>query len=138
MPIKQINRLLLWLQNQSMPKNKIFSGKLGENIACNYLKNKGYQILARNFRTRWGELDIIATYKNKLIFIEVKTRKSADFGSPFEAVTSGKLHRLQRAALFFNSVHPELPQTLQIDVIGVILNQQNQITNIEHRENVTS
>lgn len=65
---------------------KSIVGKKGEDLACSYLENLHYQILERNFHTRFGEIDIIAREKKALIFVEVKTRRSQSYGSPAESV----------------------------------------------------
>lgn len=73
-------------------------GKKGESIATSYIEKKGYVILAQNWRDRNDEIDIIAKYKNQLIFVEVKTRRSDAFGEPELAITQKKQHFLIRAA----------------------------------------
>lgn len=76
-------------------------GAFGEKCAANYLQKKGYKILARNFRSRWGELDIIAEKNKKIFFFEVKTRRSLRAGLPEESVTPWKIKHLQKAAFIF-------------------------------------
>lgn len=77
------------------------TGQLGENIAVTYLQNKGYRIIERNFKTNFGELDIIAENKGFLIFVEVKYRTSLYFGEPYEAVNTRKLHKLRQLVDFY-------------------------------------
>jgi putative endonuclease len=76
-------------------------GNKGEELACQYLKKQGYLILERNFRIRDGEIDIIAKDKNILVFVEVKTRYSHDFGLPIESITPWKIKFLLKSALFY-------------------------------------
>ena len=76
-------------------------GKQGENAAAEYLKNLGYKILARNFRTRWGEIDIVCRDGDCLVFAEVKTRADESFGAPEEAVTKTKQRHLLAAAQIY-------------------------------------
>jgi putative endonuclease len=110
---------------------------LGENASCEYLEKKGYKILERNFRKGYGEIDIIALYQNTLVFIEVKTRSSLKYGTPFEAIPPTKLNLLIRGASFYKYVlHPELPDELRIDAIGVTV-WGNEVINIEHLENIS-
>lgn len=110
---------------------------MGENAACDYLLKKGYKILERNFRKGYGEIDIIALDKKTLVFVEVKTRSSAKFGTPFEAISPSKLNLLIRGASFYKYVlHPELPDELRIDAIGVTV-WGNEVINIEHLENIS-
>lgn len=97
-------------------------GKLGESIACDFLESRGYKILERNFRSlRWGEIDIVAKDGDTLVFVEVKTRKSHEFGRPEEAVNFYKLRSLKRAAYYYKKTHPLTPEPLRIDVVSVFL-----------------
>lgn len=73
-------------------------GFAGEEIAARFLRKNGYQILERNYRTKSGEIDIIASKKRTIVFVEVKTRNTDEFGCPAEAVNSKKLHKLEIAA----------------------------------------
>ena len=112
-------------------------GKLGEDFACSFLKKKGFRILERNFRKRYGELDIVALYGKILVFVEVKTRVGYEFGTPEEAVTPWKLREVVRMAQFYKSLHPELPESLRIDVVGVVLDETETLVRITHTPNVT-
>lgn len=71
-------------------------GLIGEELAANYIKNRGYDVLERNYRTKLGELDIIAINQNVIIFIEVKTRTSSVYGMPSEAVNYKKQRRIRK------------------------------------------
>ncbi len=73
-------------------------GDIGENFAADLLTNSGYQIIERNYRTKAGEIDIIATKNGVLHFIEVKTRNGDQYGYPSESVTATKQLRIKRAA----------------------------------------
>ncbi len=79
-------------------ENKKEKGFAGEEIAANFLRKNGYQILERNYRTKSGEIDIIARKKKTVVFVEVKTRSTDEFGCPAEAVNSRKLARLEIVA----------------------------------------
>jgi putative endonuclease len=81
--------------------NHIFTGAQGEEAAANFLKRKGYTILAKNYKADRCEIDIIATDKDTLVFVEVKTRKSNAYGYPEEAVTPAKQRNMVRAAEVF-------------------------------------
>ena len=96
-------------------------GKYGEDLAANYLKKQGYKIIERNFRIRGGEIDIIAIDGQTLVYIEVKTRTSHQFGLPEESVTPHKIKFLERSAKFYraNRKHLNLPQLERIDVVTV-------------------
>ena len=73
-------------------------GKYGEDAAAEFLKKKKYKIVERNFRNKFGEIDIIAEYKKDIIFIEVKTRLSKEYGEPYEAVNYYKQRKLVNTA----------------------------------------
>ena len=92
--------------------NKSILGNLGENSACEYLKKKGYSILAKNYRKKYGEIDIITMAPDKtLVFVEVKTMvalSSGDALTPEDQMTSAKLIKFRRVTQMFASAHPEL------------------------------
>lgn len=113
--------------------------KIGEDIACDYLKKKGYKIIERNFRKKYQEIDIIATHAQgpTLVFIEVKTRRSNSFGSPFESIAPWKVKHLVNLAQFYKQLHPNLPDFMRIDAIGIILSDDNKLEKIEHIENIS-
>lgn len=110
-----------------MNRTKIDEGKRGEDLAVAYLKKNGFRIIDRNFRIRGGEIDIIAidaspeNEKETLVFIEVKTRSSLEFGTPLEAITSWKLNALIKTAQFYKTKHPKLPDLMRIDAVAVTL-----------------
>ena len=80
------------------PADRISLGKSGEDYACRELERRGYAVLARRFRTRVGEIDIIARDGDAIVFIEVKARRSTRYGEPFEAVDGRKQRKLVRMA----------------------------------------
>jgi len=94
-------------------------GKLGEKYAELLLQEKGYKVIDRNVRSRFGEIDLIAIDKDTLVFVEVKTRWSSRFGSPEEAVTPKKLQKIKRTAEYFSLTQPKLPKKLRIDVVAI-------------------
>jgi len=93
-------------------------GNRGERIAERFLKKKGYRILERQFRTRFGEIDLIAKEGDEIIFVEVKTRSNVLFGYPEESVTEAKLSKIQRVAEFYLSSLASQP-SYRIDVIAI-------------------
>ena len=94
-------------------------GKLGEDIAVNYLKQKGYKILDRNFECRQGELDIIALDKKEIVFIEVKTRTSNRYGYPSEAVNKVKQKHMLQTIKYYLYIRNLNDKFVRIDVIEV-------------------
>lgn len=96
------------------------SGKVGEDYTARLLLDKGYTILARNYHSRYGEIDIIARDGKYIIFVEVKTRAVGAKGSPLEAVTRQKRQRLLKTALVFLGDHPALAKLqCRFDVAGL-------------------
>jgi len=92
-------------------------GFSGERLAEKFLVERGYTVVARNFRTREGEIDLICRDHGVLVFVEVKTRRSARFGAPEEAVTYKKLQRLRSAGFAFLVEHP--CRSFRFDVIAI-------------------
>ena len=93
-------------------------GKTGEDLAAEYLANRGFDILHRNWRHSHYEIDIIALNLRMLHFIEVKTRSSTTFGHPEQAVTKKKLQHLLKAADAFLLMHPEY-RMVQFDILSI-------------------
>ena len=104
-----------------MSKLRINLGKRGEAIAADYLRQKGFKILEKNFRNRYGELDIIALDQDTYVFVEVKTRKGVSFGLPEEAVTARKQKQVTRAAMGYLSHHDLLDSAVRFDVVSVLI-----------------
>lgn len=114
------------------------SGKIGEDCAADLLIGKGYQIVARNYHSRFGEIDIIAQNNSYLVFIEVKTRDENYSVSPLEAVTVAKQKKLYKTALLYLQMYPTKLQP-RFDVIGIITKNRNiAVDSIEHIENAFS
>jgi len=97
------------------------TGKEGEAFAVKYLRKKGYRIIATNYQTPIGEIDIVARDSDTIVFVEVKTRQSLSYGYPFEAVTGHKRQRLKRLALYYLKVHKINDMPCRFDVIGLYL-----------------
>jgi putative endonuclease len=113
-------------------------GAIGEKLARDYLKKKGYHILETNFRCRYGEIDIVAEKKESLVFVEVRTKTGIDFGSPEESVTYAKKEKLIASALFYLNTHQHLSSMWRIDFVAVELDQKGKATRIELFENAVS
>lgn len=119
-------------------------GELGEKLALKHLKNKSYKILDRNFRSKLGEIDVIAidpsstiSGKDTLVFIEVKTRWSRSYGPPEEAITPWKIRRIIKAGEYFKLLHPELPDSLRLDAVVIDLSSEGKLERIEILKNIT-
>ncbi len=106
----------------SMPKRGLLNkllGDRGERVATKFLKRKGYRILARQSRSRIGEIDLIAQDGDTIVFVEVKTRSSANAGHPAEAITIAKRRQLTRAALAWLKRRRLLEHRTRFDVIAI-------------------
>lgn len=112
------------------------TARLGEDLASDFLINKGYKIIERNFRKGYGEIDIVAVKENILVFVEVKTRTTPLFGGAVEAISYSKLQKLIRTCQFYKMTHPKLPDSMRIDAILIDLDK-DKINNIEYLENIS-
>lgn len=107
-------------------------GNIGEDLACDYLIKNGYQIIERNKHfSKLCEIDIIAKIKNKIVFVEVKTRKTNAFGSPMEAITPNKYKNIKTGVLSY--LQKNKIKNYQIDAIGITLEPE---LKIEHLKNI--
>ena len=109
-------------------------GKSGEEIALHYLEDKKYKIIARGFRLFRGEIDIIAFDRKTLVFVEVKTRKSRDFGLPEESVTPSKQRQIRRIAQGFLAKNNFQDVECRFDVISLSFNE-NKGYSVRHIKN---
>ncbi len=107
-------------------------GAWGEEIASQYLETKGYQIRARNWRTQEGEMDLVAQDGETVVFVEVKTRTSKDFGWPEESITAAKRRRLQRVAMAYLLDQDLMDILWRIDVVAIDRNRSGGVERLEH------
>ena len=89
------------MPDTSQDVHKKLLGKKGEAIAAKYLKKQGYKLLKRNYRTPFGEADLVFSYGDEIVFVEVKTRTGASFAEARQAVNAEKQERYRKIALFF-------------------------------------
>ncbi len=112
-------------------------GQIGEQLAAEHLSRRGFEILERNYRTRWGELDMIAFDGRTLAFCEVKTRRLAgDGASPFDAIRALKRSQVRRMAASWLHDRPAHPyaEELRFDAIGVTFDRGGTLVGIDHVE----
>jgi putative endonuclease len=102
-----------------MSNNRQLFGQHSEALTVRYLKKKGYKIVAQNYRTKLGEIDIIAKEKGTLVFVEVKARRSANFGSPKAAVTRQKQRKISMVALAYLKATHQLQAEARFYVVSV-------------------
>jgi putative endonuclease len=100
---------------------KINKGKEGELIAAAYLRKNGYRIRETNFRCPLGELDIVASEKDEIVFVEVKTRKSAELGYPEQAVGISKQRKMSQLALWYMQEKKMADVAARFDVVAITL-----------------
>ena len=111
-------------------KKKKFLGRLGEEIAIEYLKGCEYEILEKNYYTRHGEIDIVGkSYLNEIVFIEVKTRSNLKYGRPAEAVNTQKLQHMKFAANVYLQSKKIKNIDIRFDVIEVLVRNGKIIIN---------
>ncbi len=103
-----------------MTKKRQSLGREGERLARRFLEQRDYVIIEENYRTRLGEVDLIARQGKTLVFIEVKTRRSISHGHPFEAVTPKKQQQLSLVALEYLNRHGRENALARFDVVGVL------------------
>ena len=109
-------------------------GELGERLAVQHLLANGYTILERNFRTRAGEIDIIAQTGDVIAFVEVKCRRGDSRGTPAESVTVAKQRRLVELAEAYGQAREGLPEERRIDVIAVEFSPAGRLIGLQHLE----
>lgn len=109
------------------------TGAKGEECAYQYLLKLGFEPITRNFSTRFGEIDLIMKDKDTLVFIEVKTKKGVDFGTPEEMFTQNKLRRVRNMGMVY--LHgKDVP--CRIDMMAILLNPDNSLLSLKHYPNV--
>ncbi len=119
-----------------MKKYNLETGNLGESMARDYLKNKGYSILEQNYENKYAEIDIIAKEKDTVVFVEVKTRIGEQFGTPEDGLSKNKMNRLLRNANIY--AMKKKYDNYRIDAICIVLDRARQIQRINHYQNITS
>ena len=110
-------------------------GKLGEKLAQEFLKKRGYHIRETNFRCREGEIDIVARQKDYLVFIEVRTKSNLDFGTPEESITQAKKEKIINSALTYINTHQNSPSLWRIDVVAIEVDDKGKTKRINLIEN---
>lgn len=110
------------------------TGVLGEEFTAQRLQQRGYRILARNYHTPYGELDIIAATQKYIVFVEVKTRRDVSMAQPEENVTPSKQKKLMRAALLYLQRYPTELQP-RFDVAGVTMEPSGKVTGFHYLAN---
>jgi len=110
-------------------------GITGEKEALSLLEKKGYKILEKNFRCILGEIDLIMTLEEELVFIEVRSRTDTSFGEPYETVNMKKQNKLYKLAEYYLNLRELHDSPCRFDVISLILTPDGNVRKIEHIEN---
>jgi putative endonuclease len=114
--------------------NKTQTGRLGEQLAEEYLLDQGFQIITKNFHSLYGEIDIIAKKNGKLHFIEVKSRRNSSFGLPVESYTYIKQQKIIKTAFIYMD-QQDTRLSFQFDFISILLDQEDGTKEIKMMEN---
>jgi putative endonuclease len=112
-------------------------GRTGEDLALAHLERLGYALVARNHRTRWGEIDLVVHDGTTLVFVEVKTRRASSFGrGPWEALHERKRAQVRRMAAAFLAEVAERPRAvdLRFDAVGVVIDPRGRLVALDHLE----
>lgn len=123
------------LSFNKMSDSRIKVGKIGEALAIEHFKARGYEIRDQNYRTRSGEIDLIVQRGKRIAFVEVKTRRSSKFGLPQAAVTPTKQKQISKIALNYLQRHNLLDVPCQFDVVAVVLSWKFKLIKLHHIEN---
>jgi len=113
-------------------------GLLGEQTAVEYLEEKGYSVLERNYTSKLGEVDIIVAKDEDICFVEVKARTRKDYGTPQEAVNQTKQQKIVKTALTYLKAKGYLKYNCRFDIISILMDKNNNSHKINHIENAFS
>ena len=108
------------------------TGRLGEEEAARFLRQKGYHLLHRNYTCPLGEIDIIAWKDKTLVFVEVRSRTGLSFGLPQESVDSRKQRKLQQLAWYYLKQTGQAEASCRFDVVGVMMDKSGRVKQLEH------
>lgn len=112
-------------------------GDYGEQLAAKYLTKKGYKIINKNLKLSYKEIDIIANFKGKIVFIEVKTRTSELLGKAEDSMSAKKLHHLKKAISMYVGNNKNIdPNNIRLDLVCVDINISSKIAKIKHFEDL--
>jgi len=110
-------------------------GRLGEKLASEYLKRKGYKILEQNYRTRYSEIDLVVQKKDVLVFVEVRTKTGEQFGTPEETLNWKKLQKVKKNATAY-ATRSKWNKLYRVDGICIVLDKNHGVQRLEHYENI--
>ena len=118
-------------------------GKIGEDLAREYLEKNGYKIIEQNYRTKYAEIDLVCKKpmgflnKSRLVFVEVRTKVGENFGSPEDTINKAKLWKVLQNALSY-SAFKKWDGPARIDAVCIVLNPNLSVSRLTHHENIIS
>ena len=118
-----------------MPSPRSRLGSLGERLARQHLLKLGCRILDTNYRSQWGEVDVVAQLQDTILFVEVKTRRTTSFGVPEESITTAKAEKLITTAETYLEEHDLADCHWRIDLISVKIDRTGRVLPLRHLEN---
>ncbi len=118
-----------------MDRSRLNIAEMGESFAAGHLKAHGYKILAQNYRSGRGEIDIVAQDGDCIVFVEVKTRRSLKFGTPQAAVTTQKQRQISKVAMGYLHAHNRFEAPCRFDVIAIHLSPKLELLKLEQIQN---
>ncbi len=121
-----------------MTMKRNHTGRLGEELAQDFLKRRGFLILETNYRCPEGEIDIVAQHRDCFVCVEVRTKTSHQFGSPEESITAAKKKRMIATAQHYRQTHDIQLPLWRIDFVAVELDKKEKVLRIELIENAVT
>ena len=118
-----------------MSQSNLATGKVGEEMAREYLEKKGYKIIDQNYKTKYAEIDLVAKKGNELVFVEVRTKKGEDFGTPEETINKRKMRKVWGNAIAY-TVWKKWQGHYRVDAVCIVLRYDNSMERINHYENI--
>ena len=117
-------------------KDNLKTGQLGESLAKEFLKKKGYKIIDANYRTKLSEIDLITQFKDIMVFIEVRTRTGDKFGMPEQSLIRKKINKVIKNAQMYMK-YKGYTGRYRIDAVCVVLDNNKKLLRLNHYENIT-
>jgi putative endonuclease len=110
-------------------------GKIGENLAKEFLEKQGYKIIEQNYKTKYSEIDLITQNKDELIFVEVRTKIGENFGTPEETINRDKMRRIRQNALSYAAIK-KWNGLCRLDAVCIVLKPDYTVERLSHYENI--
>jgi len=110
-------------------------GKIGEEIAKKFLEKQGYKIIEQNYRTKYAEIDLVVSKGIFLIFVEVRTKKGENFGTPEETINQKKMRKLRQNAIAYAAIK-KWSGPFRIDAVCIVLKPDYSVERLNHYENI--